>query len=259
MIPKNWNDISVGTFIEMFSFKPDEFATENEYLVQLYSVLCDEDPTAYEEMDMELFNELKYEFEYLSKLPNKGPKTSLIIENTELHLLPELNHITFGEFIDLENLITSNQIENLPMILAIMYRRLIVNDDVFIPDVIEPYGNYISHRSKLFNDVSIADVYGVLPMYIKFRTNIFEIYSGLFDNDTDEGEEVIDISEMSRAEKLDYQKKLEYDKTISKWNLEIMLLKLADNDITKVEKITELGLIHCLNSLAMRKELNITT
>jgi len=259
VVPDSWNQISVGQFIELVSIKVEDFNCEDEYFIQLLSILTDTDSTIIEEMDIDDFNQIKSRLIFLSKLPSKPPKQSIVIVNTDLHLYPDLYSMIIGEFIDLENLITSNSIENLPKILAILYRRMKINNDAFIPDEFESYGSWLNHRANIFNEAIIDDVYGVLNQYIKFRKHIYDNYSGLFDFDDSDSTEEIDVSQMSAADKLTYQKAIEQEKIVSKWGLDALLMKLANNDVTKINDVVKLPLLLCLNSLALFKELNIST
>ncbi len=257
-LPKGWNDITVEQFIELSTFKLEDYDTEIDFQIQMYSCLTDEDPILFEYMEADDFNKLANEFNWMKTLPSTKPKQSIIIEQTELHLI-NLNNITNGEFVDAETLINENKISNLNLFLSIMYRRMLLNnDDTFTPDVIEPYGNYIHHRAKLFDDVAISDVYGILQKYLDFRTLIFDNYEFVFTG-TDGDEDITDEEKtnMTRAERLEYKKAEEEEKASRKWGMMPLLMKLADYDLTKLEAIEKQSLIVSLNVLAMIKELKV--
>jgi len=58
-------------------------------------------------------------------------------------------------------------------------------------------------------------------------------------------------------DKLELQQAIDKEKRLEKWGWNSLILKLADNDILKVEQVSKLPLIQCFNILAMRVELGL--
>ena len=142
---------------------------------------------------------------------------------------------------------------NLPKLCSILYRRLIKGDP-FQPDEFEPYGNYIQHRSKLFLNLSIADVYGIVPMMINHKSIITTNYDGLFNNVE---EKWIEEDNETPQEKFERRKNERVEKYNQKWGWDRVIYKLTDGDITKFEEIYKLPLIMVLNFMSMQSELKL--
>lgn len=207
-----------------------------------------------ENLEIDEYSKLLSTVGFILQMPTGKPKEQLCLENTCLYLIEDLNTITVGEFIDLENLFTTNHIKNLGPILSILYRQKTIGDEMF-KDVIEPYGNYIFHRAPLFDDVKITDIFGVISKYLIFRTKIFENYQGLFEDSGEEEHEEVNL-ELIKDKKA-YMEEEREKKITSKWGWDVVLLRLANNDPTKINLVTEMTLLQGLNVLSMRKELKI--
>lgn len=256
--PNNWNDVTVAQFVELYSLQQDDFKTEDEYNIHLLSILTDTSIEELEELSIDEYEELLGNILFIKQLPIKQPQIVITTEAGKLYLKDQFNTLTIGEFIDLENLFTQSYIKNLPTILAILYRQKDIKNSLLFLDTYEPYGDWIFHRAPLFYDLSINQVYGVCNQYLEFRTDLFEKYSGLFDessNDEENGEEFDENeSVIARAERRKEEAK---QKTIKKWGWDIFLLRLAKNDPIKLEEATGMPLIQALNILSMKKELGL--
>ena len=252
--PNNWLTINVAQFIELFSLDLKDYETVDDYYIQILSILSNQSIEDIEDIEYDDFKQHIANLNFIYRLPTKQPSIKLNIEDTDLYLM-DLTQITIGEFIDLEYFITDGYTKNLSLILSILYRRKTIHNSSFIIDEFEPYGNWIYHRAPLFNDICINDVYGVITNYLTFRSNIFETYQGLFDNEDPE-ELDIDDSESFKS-KLEKTKANNEGKAVRKWGWDALLLKLAKNDPSRLNEVTGMPLIQALNVLSMVRELNI--
>lgn len=258
-VPKSWSEINVKTFIELTKITPEDFNNDDEYYIELLSILGDLSKEDIEEMDYNEYNNCISNLSFLKTTPNKKPAPMLLVNNQKLNLIDNFNALTVGEFIDLEHFFSNDYYLNLSTILAILYRiEIEAQDKDWFPNVIEPYGNYIFHRAHYFNSVSINQVYGVLQNYINWRTDLFETYEGLFDgvsqDEEDDDGPIQGESIIARSERIKEERK---QQAIKKWGWDIFLLRLANNDITKVEAVTKINLIQALNTLSCKKELGL--
>jgi hypothetical protein len=236
--PTSWDDISVDQFMELKSL---DFETDRDEL-HMISIILDLPFSQLEDMLITDLQKYTADINFLSKPLSNTPHKSIQIKGQELFKI-DLNHISIGEFIDLEELFKIDYIQELPKILSILYRPLIHSDEPDLyPSKPEPYGDYINHRSKLFLEVPINYVYGVIHEYINFRNTIFKSYEGLFDDPIEEGEDV----ELTQSEK-----------NINKWGWSLILYKICDGDPTKFDEATNVGLLLTLNMLSIQKEFNI--
>lgn len=250
----NWSDITISQFIELSQLPKDS----EDLNFQSFGVIYDIGQDEIDELSYDEFNDLQLKLNFMSRLPTQLVG-NIQIKTTQLVLIEDLVKLSLGEWIDIENLLP-DLINNLPVIAAILYRKQILGDD-FNPDVFEPYGQYIHHRSALFNESSMADIYGIIPHVLKFRTMIHTNYSGLFNNL--EGEETNEVedededfieSSIEKKERLDEEKTAKYK---SKWGWDTVVYSLAKGDITKFEAIYAMPLVMVLNFMSMKYELKL--
>lgn len=255
---KSWKDVSVQQFLELSKLIPENYSTDELYYIDVLSILDDYSKEEIEEMDYDTFQSLIGELSFLKTLPPKKPAPVILVNSKKLKFVDNFNALSVGEFIDLEHFFSNDYYENLSTILAILYRLYIEHEDrEWFPDTIEPYGSYIFHRAPYFNSISINNVYGVLNQYIEWRSELFETYEGLFDGvsqDEEDDEPIQGESIISRSERIKAEKK---QQAIKKWGWDIFLLRLAGNDITKVEAVTKINLLQALNTLSCKKELGL--
>jgi len=250
-IISSWDSITIDQFQEIFLSKPEDFNTYDEYNIFLVSVLQNISIDEVEEMELEEYNKQIRALGFLKNIPKINPSQSVYTTAGQLYLIDNLEGVTIGEFIDLENLVTTEMghIKNIKTILSILYRRKLENiNPILYVDDFEQYGNWIFHRQDLFDNIKVKDVYGVINMYTTFRSKIFDAYSGLFSEEVYEEEKE---GYRTKREKTNEENKNK------KWGWNIILLQLAQNDVLKIEQVTKLPLIQGLNTLAMIKELNI--
>ena len=257
-----WNNITVNQFIELSSTPSSEFENELDFQQFQLSVLTNK---GIDEIGDLPYSEFVKQYAEATKLLSTAPpinryKSKIKLSGIDFNLM-DFNSLSVGEAIDMENYITGGFIENLKIILAIVYRRLIPSSEPLLyPSEFEPYGNYIFVRSNLFGDVPIVDVWGVIHNYLERRLIIFEKYEGLFNSNEDiEDEEEKNklIEELSSQEKKAYLDDKKTEEVISKWGWDIFILRLSNYDLTKVDTILNLNFIQALNHLSMKKELNI--
>jgi len=251
-MPKSWNDISVSQYQEIY----DTENNEGGFNIHLLSVIADISVEEIEELPYDEYVQMFDDISFINTPPRSIPKPFITTPAGLLYLINDLNQIQLGEFIDLENLFTQGFIKNIQVILAILYRQKEMKKSLLYVDEYEKYGDWIFHRAPLFNDININDVYGVIPKYLEFRTNILESYSGLFDESGSDEEEEFDPNEsvIARSER---RKEEGRQKSLKKWGWDIFLLKIAQNDPTKLDLATKMPLLQALNILSMKKELGL--
>lgn len=255
--PRSWSDINVSQYKEIFKLKRDDFEEEDEYNIHLLSIVTDTSIEEIEEIDFDDYQFLLSSISFVYYPPTRPCKEVIQTSAGPLYYLKDYNTISIGEFIDLENLFTNNIIDNLSTIFSIVYRVKDIKNSLLFLDTFEPYGDWIFHRSPLFDGISINEVYGIINDYIAFRSAFYENYEGLFDGTpSDDGEETYDENQsvLSRAENA---KEEQRQKSLHKWGWDLFLYKLTKNDPTKMEEVTKMPLIQAMNILSMKKELGL--
>ena len=241
-LPKAWSQITIETFIELRTLS-DEDGVFN-YQIDVLCTLLDCYPEDFDDISIEELDELLNEVKFIRDEPPKQYKSKI----GEYTLKP-FNKITLGEFISLEAYFSQNYIEKLLNIVAILYRRVRVNE--WGDEILEPYTFHSSDRLNWFLDFPITDVFGLLPEYIKFREGIIDQYKNLM---TETYEDDFEIDQNMDAEDL---KAVEEEKKQQKWAWEQLIWHLCNEDLTKFHAVCELPLILVFNFLGMKKELNV--
>lgn len=255
--PKSWNDITVSQFIELSLLEKQNFENQNDLNLQIMSILCDSSIEEIEELEFNEYKNLLDSLSFSLNPPTRQPKVVITTNAGPLYLITDFNTLSLGEFIDLENLITQDYINNFQIILAILYRQKELKQSLLFPDKFEEYGDYIFHRAPLFDNVCINDVYSIIANYIKWRTELFERYEGLFQSTQDDDYEVEIDENDSVIEKATKLKEDMKEKNLKKWGWDIFIMRLAGGDSTKFDQVTSMSLMGALNSLSMKKELEM--
>lgn len=241
-IANSWDETFVDQYIALKDITSQGFY---ESRLEVLSILSDtlSDDDMWQDM---------FESELSNMISNLGwlkrePTQDFSKEIDGLSII-DINTLKFGEFIDLEYYFNENYINNLPTICAILYRKTKVDEWSNI--IYEPYNYDITKRSKLFYELPITKVYGVIKYYLDFKKNITSqydyIFEPIFDEEDIEGDNEYD------EEDIEQEKAEELNK---KWGWERVLYNLANEDITKYDSILEMPVIFIFNQLSFIKDI----
>lgn len=200
----NWDNITVETYKEIKELDSSDL-TPLELILERIAIITDND---YFDLYEDELNDILIQYDWINTPPLTNEKSNF-------------KHLTFGNFIDLENYCTEKTpIENIEKICATIkgYESLSIECDKILS---EPIVNY----------------YTTLENYVKYRLQILDTYKGLFE---DEDPEPDDEEEEEIKEK----------KTTGESWLNI-IYQLAKGDITKATEITSLPHIMVLNWLSL--------
>jgi hypothetical protein len=242
-LPKSWNEITVENFIYLVTLDEKDFDSVFEMHVETLSILSNESLESFYDLELEELNNLLTRVKWL----RSEPKVKINQKIGDYSFKP-FENITLGEFIDADYFTVQDKIKNIPTICAIFYRQTRLDD--WGNRVFEPYNYNLNERSEVFYDIPITAVYGIVTDYLKFRDNFMKKYENLFVEPQNEDEENdIDLTPEEKRE-------LQEEKKRSKWAWERLIYTLANEDITKVDEITDLPLTFVFNMLSMRHALN---
>jgi hypothetical protein len=241
-LPQSWNQITVNQFIELAKLERVEFDSLFEMQVEILSILADEDPEEFYDLDIDELKDLIEPLRFLRQEPRVK-----ITKQIDKFTFKPFEKITLGEFIDTDYFTVQDKIGNIPIICAIFYRQTQL--DNWGNNIFEPYRYNLKDRSEVFKNIPITSVFGVVHEYLKFRDNFTKQYENLFAQQFDEDEEP---EELTPEEK----KEAENEKKRSKFAWENLLYNLAGEDITKIDAITDLNLIFVFNMLSMKHVIN---
>ena len=239
-LPKSWNEITVSQYVELKTINIVKFDSIFLQSIEVLSILTNEPPEEFEELDAEELIDLMQKVSFIQRDPPNKPKELLKGQR----LVPFIG-ISLGEFIDLEHY-TTNLAENFTTILAILYKRW--KTDKWGNVQFEPYTYDLKARTNVFEELPISEVYGAVNNYIEFANDFKQRYENLFNPHIEE-----DTTEMDDE---DLKAEAE-EKVFNKWSWEKLLFDLANEDITKINAVTDLPLVFVFNMISMVEELNL--
>lgn len=251
-LPKNWSEVSYNIYLELYEYEKEILSDDYndssyDILLNKIAILTDIAITndCFEDLELdELFKLIKM-VRWIDKAP-----TNNFDKNINDLTIKDLNHLTLGEFIDLEYYFAEDYIKNLPRICAILYRKSKLDEWDNI--IIEPYKFDIEKRKEYYNNIAIQSIYGVIDLYLKFKENFTNNYSELFNDGGEiENKELLDEITLKEIEK-----EIAEEEAKSKFNWENIIMYLGGDTITNADKVLDTSLIFCFNILSMKKLMN---
>lgn len=240
-LPKSWNEITVSQWVELNSIDQAEYNSVFLHTLEAISILSDTDPEELEELSPEELIDLASQVSFIKREPSNKPN-----ELVKGFRLKPMDALTLGEFIDLEHYV-SQSVQNFDILLSILYKRW--KTDEWNNLIFEPYSYSIMSRKDTFQDVSINEVFGAVNNYINYSNDFKQRYENLFNPviEEDEGIELDEDDLKAEAE----------EKVFTKWSWEKLLYDLANQDLTKIDAVTDLPLVFVFNMLSMVEELQL--
>ena len=156
LIPTSWQDVTLGEFIELSSLNPESYKTPIEYYIHMLRVFGNDDiESIFEYIKAVDINNIVGQMSFMNKQPDKLDNKSVVIEGQTFYLTKNLNEITVGEYVSIEQMIESGSLDSvsaIPVILSVILRPL---DEEFD-------SNKCTERMELFKQsLSIEDVLGM--------------------------------------------------------------------------------------------------
>ena len=239
-LPRNWNEVTVSQWLELNTIDELEYNSVFLQTIEALSILSDTDPEELEDLDPEELINLARNVSFIQREPSNKPKELI----KGLKLKP-LDRLTLGEFIDLEHY-AMQFVQNFDILLSILYKRW--KTDEWGNLIFEPYSYSIMSRKLLFHEVSINEVYGAVKNYIDYSNDFKKRYENLFNPIIEEEETELDEDDLKAEAE---------EKVFTKWSWEKLLYDLSNQDLTKIDAVTDLNLIFVFNMLSMVEELQL--
>lgn len=268
LIPKGWNEVQVIKYLDLCSFKLDDFETELDYLINHVSILLDVEYSIIEALPIEQFYDIVEKCQFSFRNPvMKKPEPVLKTEQADFYLIDNLNSLDVKEIIDLSEY-CKDFIHHFYTILAILYRPEISAPTDLHPRQLEHYGNYLYYRRYIFEECIIEDVFGVINYFQSWFNAKIEAYRGLFSSDDDnlteeekkaiEEQEKEEYEQMSEIEKRKFDEQKAKEETFKRWNWELFLLMCTDNySIPQSKDVLDYNFVFCLKMLSTKMELGL--
>jgi len=240
-LPKSWNEVTVNQWVELNSIDQHEYNSVFLHTLEAISILSDTDPEELEELSPEELIDLASQVSFIKREPSNKPKQAV-----KGFMLKPLDALTLGEFIDLEHYV-SQSVQNFDILLSILYKKTKLDEWGNL--IFEPYSYSIMSRKDTFRAVSINEVFGAVNNYVNYSNDFKQRYENLFNPVIEEDEGVELDAEDLKAEA--------EEKVFNKWSWEKLLYDIANEDLTKIDAVTDLPLVFVFNMLSMVEELQL--
>jgi len=160
-LPKHWDELSLKKYVRIMKvLESKEEKTEIGKTVSILRILSDVPEEDILRLSIKNINQLgKHLIKFLKTLPEDRLKHILKINGIEYGFHPKLSDITFGEWVDIDSLITEGANDNLHKIMAILYRPIIAKKGEKYQ--IEPYEPCKDREQIMLENLTVGDFYGV--------------------------------------------------------------------------------------------------
>jgi hypothetical protein len=200
--------------------------------------------TPEEEIELLPSSELIKRFKTIQHLGQVHDNNKDVIDlGIELSFIP-FKQLTFGQFIDLETMVSDDWEGNFCKIVASIY--LHSEGGGLYETKPEPYEHInVSRRAELIEECEISDVYGAVQKYLKWRQTFFssyELFADPFEGMDENNEEDKQVIE---------QEKKRLQNSGDQWMN--ILNTLTDNDVTKFEDVLRMNVYLVFNQLTHLK------
>jgi len=157
-IPTSWKDISISQYRALISI-PDH-VTEESKIIRTVSILCGINHKQVLKLTPKEILEINNSLEFIKNLPQGTFSERIIVNNQEFAIMPDLNALTMGELLDLEEYL-ANWNNSIHKIMAIFYRPIVKSDALSY--TIEDYDTQrVLKAAEWFDkEVSIETAYAV--------------------------------------------------------------------------------------------------
>jgi hypothetical protein len=215
-IPESWSDVNIGQYQEFMQVEDDKtIESPRKKLVKQLSILCDYDESLINKLPAKSMAELIKAFDAFKQDPNSEFKPVIEVGGKKYGFQKDLHNLTLGEWIDLEHYVTTNPIDNLHKMIAVLYRPIITEGDKFFDYSIKTYEDIDAlGNARLFRDnVNIQDVYGVVLFFLGIvRESLIDMHSYFQLNSQENKQMMIKAMEIVKKE----IKKVKKKQTLSK-------------------------------------------
>ena len=174
--PESWAEIKLKDYLEYYKLiKPyegtDEFGKKHLELAAQH--FCKVPAEYLYKLPAATFNKVD---EYVSKLFSDANKVSLVttfeVENTKYGFIPNLDDMSYGEYLDLVSYTSNKDMWTfMPIIMSILYRPVVNNVGKLY--TIEPYDGTKDARIELFKHVLTMDVvFGAMSFFLDLQKDL---------------------------------------------------------------------------------------
>lgn len=156
-VPSSWNEITLGMFQEMSGLDPALDGLER--LIEVFAIITDKDPADVAALPITSIKRIAELMQWTAETPMPDFQRSVIINDEIYAIVPRLDELTVGEWIDMENY-AADLMNNLHFFLAILYRPVVSKTATGFR-VAEYDSKEMLERAEVFKQhMKIGEVYG---------------------------------------------------------------------------------------------------
>lgn len=178
-LAKSWDDVTISQWQEISNIQAD---TDIAKYIETISILADCDPEEIRQMGIREYQSLQKETVYLSEPLKNEVKLKIEIDGKKYGMIPHLDFITAGEWIDAETW-KDQPVDNLHLYCALIFRPITKEDgDEYEIEKHKPEG--FMRRAELFkNKLSITAVYGSVLFFSSAAVKFMEVLAAYLDQE----------------------------------------------------------------------------
>lgn len=167
----SWSDVTLKTWLELAKF---EGLSKSEEAEETIAALSDIPKKLIKELSIQDVAVILGKIAELQKEENTSLKKIIEIEGKKYGWHPDLSSITLGEYADIESLLKNGVENNLPQVMAILYRPIIAEgeNDTY---TIEAYDGNINIRAEEMKKMSAEQVQSALRFFFALGTELLRI------------------------------------------------------------------------------------
>ena len=189
----SWNDVTLDKWVKLINKKNE---TKSEEAINTISVLSDIPKKLVKELGINDIANILQRIAKMQEETSSKVKKIIKVNDIEYGFHPNLEEITLGEYADIETYIKNGIENNLPKLMAVLYRPIIEKDEDSYS--IEAYGvNDMRMRAKKFEKMKAEDVNNAL---VFFWTLGKELSMILLPYLTEQSQEVLNKMQMTNSQ-----------------------------------------------------------
>lgn len=173
-LPENWDEVTIGDFVKIFSFNREEL-TNIELSVKTINVLTDLDEEIIMMMNVEDFEKLVETLSFVSTDLTPVNVDYIELEGEKYYLKTDFSQLTMGEVISIETILQSadgNLFRVMDKLLCIFLRKKKENGKL------ETFKGEFMYRTDLFSNAPITKVYNVFSFFLGGGTTLEDSMKG---------------------------------------------------------------------------------
>jgi hypothetical protein len=167
---ESWADVTLEKWVKLIALKEK---VKSEEALETISVISDIPKKLIKELSIQ---DVAAIMKYMSELQleeNSSLHQIITIDGKQYGFHPNLEDLTLGEYADIETFIQNGLKQNMPQIMAILYRPIVEKEkDVY---AIEAYDGNIRVRAELMKKMTAEQVQGALVFFYNFVSNFLRI------------------------------------------------------------------------------------